>query len=169
MTSPPLAARRSSSLRHRIESKPVPAPSSSIRMPGWNNSNSSGCRAIRRPSRIAEPHVCTPTQRWSDMGASCSSTGTAGGRRLLLFPCAVREAAPELENVKELVGDDDGDCDGSEGDVARVRRRVKGDVGEVASDERKVCVVGDRVGFESRPGRSARSPGSSEGSIGNSK
>jgi hypothetical protein len=55
------------------------------------------------------------------------------------------------------------------GDVPSSRRMVSGEVGEVASEERKVCAAGERLGLESSVGRSAFSPGSSDGSSGKSK
>jgi len=50
--------------------------------------------------------------------------------------------------------------------VLRCARRFRGDVGEVASDDRNVCAAGDSAGFESNVGRKAFRPGSSAGSRG---
>ena len=43
---------------------------------------------------------------------------------------------------------------------------VKGDVGDVARDDRKVCAAGDSAGLDRRFGRVARKPGSRDGSRG---
>jgi len=43
---------------------------------------------------------------------------------------------------------------------------VRGEVGEVARDDRNVCAAGDNAGFESNVGRKALRPGSSAGSRG---
>lgn len=48
------------------------------------------------------------------------------------------------------------------GEEPSARLSINGEVGDVDNDERKVWVVGDRVGLSKREGRSARSPGSSE-------
>ena len=50
--------------------------------------------------------------------------------------------------------------------MLKCARRVRGEVGEVARDDRNVCAAGDNAGFESNVGRKAFTPGSSAGSRG---
>jgi hypothetical protein len=81
---------------------------------------------------MADPQVWTPTDRWFDMGASCSSTGPAGRFPFpLVFGFPVRRIlvgeVGEHEPANEEVGDE-----------GRLLRRVRGEEGEVDSFERKV-------------------------------
>ena len=64
-----------------------------------------------------------------------------------------------------------GDFDrvGDWGEVLSCWRNVRGDVGDVASDERKVWAAGERAGFERRLGCSTFKPGSRAGSSGKTR
>lgn len=144
-----LATRRSSNLRQRIPSRPVPAPSSSTRTPRWDGVDgpgkrpkADGSRHISRPRRIAEPHVCTPTLTWSCIGASCSKIGTAERLR--------RRVAEGEEGARCLPVDSGDRCcpERSEEPPWRAtgRKGRTGETGDVAREARKEVVVGDREG-----------------------
>lgn len=87
------------------------------------------------------------------MGASCNRTGTAGFRFRFF----------DVTDEKLLVGDEDSL---EVVDEPRCCLRVRGDVGDVASEDRNVCAAGDRAGLESKFGRRAFKPGSKDGSRG---
>lgn len=90
------------------------------------------------------------------MGASCSMIGTAGR-----LPFRLAEVGELGEN--EVDGDDENTEVGEEDMWAR---KVRGDVGEVASVDRNVRAAGDTFGLSIIDGLRALRPGSRLGSRG---
>jgi hypothetical protein len=125
-----------------MESSPVPAPSSSTRVLwGRKRPNDVGRSDISLPRRIADPHVCTPTEMWSVIGASWRRTGRAAGR------------------PRHIPGER------ASGDLERVGDRPSPDwVGLVLRRARKRVVSGERPAVST--GRKARRPGASSGASG---